>query len=88
MAYRFFLDVLKSITQTRPLIFATASTVPAKHRVLKSVDSGVTRTSLQELTEEERVEEIASMLRGDRATARSLDEAREMLSEAESLENA
>ena len=59
-----------------------------QHRVMKSVESGVTRTSLQELTEEERVKEIASMLRGDRATTRSLDEAREMLSEAESLENA
>ncbi len=58
-----------------------------QHRVLKSVESGVTRTSLHELTEEERVKEIASMLRGDRATTRSLDEAREMLSEAESLEN-
>jgi DNA repair protein RecN (Recombination protein N) len=59
-----------------------------QHQVIKTVDSGVTRTSLHELTEEERVEEIASMLRGDRATARSLDEAREMLSEAENLENA
>ena len=59
-----------------------------QHRVVKSVDAEVTRTFLEELVEEERIEEIASMLRGDRATARSLDEAREMLAEAESLENA
>ena len=57
-------------------------------RVIKQVDSGVTRTSLEELTEDQRVEEIASMLRGDRATARSLEEARDMLSEAENLESA
>ena len=59
-----------------------------QHRVVKSIDSGVTRTFLEELTGEDRIEEIASMLRGDRATTRSLEEAREMLTEAESMENA
>lgn len=52
------------------------------HRVIKETEGKVTRTRLEEVHGDERVREIALMLRGDRATERSLEEAREMLVEA------
>ncbi|MGE4602764.1 MAG: DNA repair protein RecN, partial [Planctomycetota bacterium] len=57
----------------------------ARHyRVIKETDGKVTRTRVEEVTGDDRVKELASMLRGDRATERSLEEAREMLLEAAS----
>ncbi len=52
------------------------------HRVIKETDGKVTRTRVEEVTGDDRVKELALMLRGDRATERSLEEAREMLLEA------
>lgn len=52
------------------------------HRVIKETKGEVTRTRLEEVSGDDRVKEIAMMLRGDRATDRSLEEAREMLVEA------
>lgn len=52
------------------------------HRVVKETEGKVTRTRLEEVAGDDRVKEIAMMLRGDRATDRSLEEAREMLVEA------
>jgi DNA repair protein RecN (Recombination protein N) len=57
----------------------------ARHyRVIKETDGKVTRTRVEEVIGDDRVKELASMLRGDRATERSLEEAREMLLEAAS----
>lgn len=53
------------------------------HRVVKEVTGGRTVTSISLLSEEERTEEIAEMLRGDDRTERSLDEAKEMLTRGE-----
>lgn len=52
------------------------------HRVIKETEGELTRTRLVEISGEDRVKELAMMLRGDRATERSLEEAREMLVEA------
>jgi DNA repair protein RecN (Recombination protein N) len=48
-------------------------------RVAKHAERGATRTSLDELDEETRVEEIARMLGGARLTERTREHAREML---------
>jgi DNA repair protein RecN (Recombination protein N) len=56
------------------------------HRVIKETDGKITRTRVEEVTGEQRVKELALMLRGDRATERSLEEAREMLLEANNSE--
>jgi DNA repair protein RecN (Recombination protein N) len=53
-------------------------------RVVKHTDRGTTRTSLDELEGEARVEEIARMLGGERLTDRTRDHAREMLDAARS----
>ena len=51
-------------------------------RVVKHAERGTTRTSLDELEGESRVEEIARMLGGARLTDRTRDHAREMLEAA------
>jgi DNA repair protein RecN (Recombination protein N) len=55
-------------------------------RVVKLTDGKTTRTSLHELTPEERVEELARMLGGIEITAKAREHAREMLKTG--LENA
>ncbi|MDE0961062.1 MAG: DNA repair protein RecN [Planctomycetota bacterium] len=55
------------------------------HRVIKESKGQVTSTRIEEVTGESRIRELASMLRGDRATERSLEEAREMYAEAQGL---
>jgi len=55
------------------------------HRVIKESRGQVTSTRIEEVTGESRIQELASMLRGDRATERSLEEAREMFTEAQGL---
>ena len=59
-----------------------------QHKVVKQVDGGKTSTFLESLEGEDRIRELASMLRGDRATERSLEEARAMVVEANTLETA
>ena len=56
------------------------------HRVVKESHGQVTTTRVEEVTGDSRIEELATMLRGDRATERSLAEAREMLEEAQQFE--
>lgn len=51
-------------------------------RVRKSSEAGHTRTSLEPLEEDARIEELARMLGGARITPRTRDHAREMLSAA------
>jgi DNA repair protein RecN (Recombination protein N) len=48
-------------------------------RVVKLTDGRSTRTSVVELTDDERVREIARMLGGTQVTARATEHAREML---------
>ena len=54
-------------------------------RIVKSVEQGRTRTTLQLLNPEERVEEIARMLGGETITAATLRHAQEMLKTKASL---
>jgi len=56
------------------------------HRVVKESHGQVTTTHVEEVTGDSRIEELATMLRGDRATERSMAEAREMLEEAQQFE--
>jgi DNA repair protein RecN (Recombination protein N) len=51
-------------------------------RVTKLTDGRVTRTTLTELTADDRVEELARMLGGIEVTARARDHARDMLAAA------
>ena len=59
-----------------------ASQADRQVRVSKSTERGVTRTSLEALDGEARVEELARMLGGTSITARTRDHAREMLESA------
>jgi DNA repair protein RecN (Recombination protein N) len=59
-----------------------ASQADRQVRVSKSTERGVTRTSLEPLDGDARVEELARMLGGTSITARTRDHAREMLESA------
>ena len=59
-----------------------ASQADRQVRVSKSTERGVTRTSLEALDGDARVEELARMLGGTSITARTRDHAREMLESA------
>ena len=59
-----------------------ASYGAGQHRVEKRVIDDRTVTTVERLDDERRVEEIAEMMRGTQRTARSLEEAREMLEAA------
>ncbi|MEE2856768.1 MAG: DNA repair protein RecN [Planctomycetota bacterium] len=56
------------------------------HRVIKEMHGEQTRTCIEEVSGDQRIQELAMMLRGDRATERSVAEASEMLEEAQILE--
>jgi DNA repair protein RecN (Recombination protein N) len=55
-------------------------------RVIKEMEGDQTRTCIEEVSGDQRIQELAMMLRGDRATERSVAEASEMLEEAQILE--
>jgi len=55
-------------------------------RVIKEMEGEQTRTCIEEVSGDQRIQELAMMLRGDRATERSVAEASEMLEEAQILE--
>jgi DNA repair protein RecN (Recombination protein N) len=78
---------LRRIGETHQVICVThlpqvASFGHRHYRVAKEVRGKRTITLIEELREERRVEEIASMIRGEGRTELSLAEAREMLAEA------
>jgi DNA repair protein RecN (Recombination protein N) len=59
-----------------------ASFASRQWAIRKAVERGRTRTTIRPLTDSERVEELAAMLRGDSAAAGTRREARSMLQEA------
>jgi DNA repair protein RecN (Recombination protein N) len=57
-----------------------ASLADAHFRISKVTDGKATRTGVRELSEDERVEEVARMLGGVEITQKTIDHAAEMLS--------
>ncbi|MEM7164891.1 MAG: DNA repair protein RecN [Planctomycetota bacterium] len=77
---------LQAMSRSRQVLCVThlpqiASFGAGHHRVSKLIEGGRTRTVLEPLAGDRRVEELAEMIRGEGRTTTSLREAREMLAE-------